>query len=237
MYDLIVELATGEQRVLTKSVATFWGDHSATLQHVEFLRQSRFQEAKEYTFQDAPSLLVDQIKSINIDWRLHICTWASSHCLSLEGDFVECGVWYGWLSRAMCKYIDFNSTGKSFHFFDSWGAPGSHKHYQNDIFEAVKERFSAYPTVIFHRGMVPEVLSKANDIDKICYLSLDMNGGIAERQALDVLYSKVVSGGIVYIDDYGWGYPVLRRELEDFLKDKPDELLHFPCGSSLIIKS
>lgn len=237
IHDLWVEILTGEQRVMTKSQSTYWGDNSATMQHVEFLQDPKFQEARSYTLLDSPKQVSSWIESVNIDWRLHICTWAASHCASLEGDFVECGVWYGWLSRAMCKYIDFNRTQKSFYFFDSWGDSGSHEEYQRDIFDAVKYRFKEYPKVYFNRGMVPEVLSHAVGIEKIAYLSLDMNGGIAERQALDALYHKVVSGGVIYIDDYGWNYPLLRSEIEEFLRDKPEELLHFPCGSSLIIKS
>jgi len=236
LYDLILELVTGSERVITKSQASHWGDRSATMQHVDFYLDPLFKEAKEHTFEDAPNHLSQQINLSNIDWRIHICTWAASHCINLEGDFVECGVWYGWLSRAMCKYVDFNRTDKTFHLFDSWGASDSHPNYQDDIYDAVKDRFSEYPNVIFHRGLVPDVLSKNVDIEKISYLSLDMNGGIAERQALNVLYNKVVKGGIIYVDDYGWDFPVLRHELREFLRDKPDRLLHFPCGSSLIVK-
>jgi len=179
---------------------------------------------------------VQPIRDMNIDWRLHIVTWAASQCLHLEGDFVECGVWWGWLSRAMCHDTNFGSSNKSFHLFDSGGAEGSHDNYQLDIFESVQARFKPYSDVKFHRGMVPDVLKQADMIDRIAYLSLGMNGGIAERQALEVLYSKVVKGGVIYLDDYGWNYPILRTELADFLKDKPEKILHFPCGSSIIIK-
>lgn len=234
--EIVRQALTGETRILTKSAATFWGDRSATMQHVEFYNDPLFVASKNYTFSDAPAGLVASIQATNIDWRLHICTWAASRCIHLEGDFVECGVWYGWLSRAMCKYVDFGKTDKQFHFFDSWGTSDSHEMYLADIFDAVKSRFKSYPNVVFHRGMVPRVLEESAPIKKIAYLSLDMNGGVAERQALEVLYDKVVSGGIIYIDDFGWNYPRLRSELAAFLADKPEKLLHFPCGSSILVK-
>jgi|LakMenEpi03Aug12_release.lakeMendotaPanAssembly.Ray.scaffolds.fasta_scaffold316431_2 O-methyltransferase len=224
-------------QIFTEENSTFFGDNSATKQHVEFLLDKRFIESREFTYRDAPENVANWVRQTNIDWRIHIVTWAASKCMQIDGDFVECGVWWGWLSRAICYYTDFQNAAKRFHFYDSWGEEGSHENYQVDIFDKVKYRFKNYPNVLFHRGMVPDVLWQSSLPDKIAYLSLDMNGGLAERQALDILYPKVASGGVIYVDDYGWNYPRLRSELADFLKDKPEELLHFPCGSSIIIKA
>ena len=38
----------------------------------------------------------------------------------LAGDFVECGTNTGIMSLAICKYIDFNNTGKRFFLFDTY---------------------------------------------------------------------------------------------------------------------
>ena len=46
----------------------------------------------------------------------------------------------------------------------------------------------------------------------------------------------MVPEGITYFDDYGWGYPELRKAISTFLADKPEELLHFPSGNSILIK-
>jgi hypothetical protein len=74
-------------------------------------------------------------------------------------------------------------------------------------------------------------------IEKIAFIGIDMNGYLAERSVLDILYQKVVTGGIIYFDDYGWGaHSQLRETVDDFFKDKPEELLHFPSGNSIIIK-
>jgi len=225
-----------DDAIFTKSNSTFYGDRSATKQHVEFLNDQKFIKARNYTYCDAPLDIVRRIQNTNIDWRIHIVTWAASKCMHLDGDFVECGVWWGWLSRAICHYTEFEKSEKLFHFYDSWGAEGSHQNYKDDIFNQVKNRFTDYPNVVFHRGMIPDSLYNSEKVDKVAYLSLDMNGGLAERQALEILYDKIVPGGIIYIDDYGWNFPRLRAELSDFLSDKPEKILHFPCGSSIIEK-
>jgi len=85
------------------------------------------------------------------------------------------------------------------------------------------------------RGVVPEVLDSV-PLGKVAYLSIDMNGALAERKTLEILYDRVVSGGIIYFDDYGWDYSELRKEVDDFLQDKPETLLHFPSGNSVLVK-
>ena len=121
---------------------------------------------------------------------------------------------------------------------DSFGSmPGSHisSKYQPDIFEVVKDRFAKYPNVKLIRGVVPDILSSI-PAKKVAYLSIDMNSSEPERAALEYYYGKMVSGGIIYFDDYGWGYPELRKVVDNFLGDKPEKLLHFPSGNSILIK-
>jgi len=237
IYDLILEIATGRPRVISKTFCTHFGDKSATELNVEFIKDPLFMDSLNHSLRSGPDSLRRNILRLNPLWRFHLATWAASQAMNLEGDFVECGVWHGWLSNAICKYTDFGNTSKAFHLFDSWGGKGSHERYQVDIFESTKARFSDYPNVYFHRGMVPEILElEASEIQKISYLSLDMNGGIAERQALEYFYDRIVEGGIIYIDDYNWNYPVLRSELREFFKNKKEQILEFPCGAALVIK-
>ena len=156
--------------------------------------------------------------------------------MQLEGDFIECGVWYGILSKTICEYADFKENQRDFYLIDTWGPlPGSHKNYQVDVFSQVESRFSMYPSVKLVRGAVPTVLEQIPST-KIAYLSLDMNGGLPELAALKFFYPKIVKGGIIYFDDYGWNYPELRKVVDDFFSDKPETLLHFPSGNSIVIK-
>jgi len=186
---------------------------------------------------DYPGVL-QQRDTLNIAWRAHIVTWAANQALKINGDFVECGVWYGVLSKTICEYTNFPQSDKKFYLIDMWGDPMSdrlHENYKTDMFSAVKERFKAYPNVQLIRGSVPEILDEV-PVTKIAYLSIDMNGYVAERKTLERYYEKVVPGGIIYFDDYGWDYPKLRETVDDFFRDKPEKLLHFPSGNSIVVK-
>jgi hypothetical protein len=234
-----------EKEIIAKGVAkligrsgeiTYSNDGFLTTHHVRFMHDERFKLSYKNAFISTPESLR---KVANIEWRAHICCWAASRAIHLDGDFVELGVWYGLLSKTMCEYVSFEKyTDKRFYLVDSFGEmTGSHldKSYQEDIFDVVSNRFSKYPNVNLIRGLVPEVLPRI-PVQKIAYLAIDMNGSEPERAALEYFYDKVVSGGVIYFDDYGWGYPELRKVVDNFFANKPEELLHFPSGNSIVVK-
>ena len=115
--------------------------------------------------------------------------------------------------------------------------PGSHtsSSYQDDIFSVVQKRFSDVDNILLRRGPVPDVLTQITS-SKVAFLGIDMNGSVPERAALEYFYDKIVPGGVIYFDDYGWDFPELRATVEEFFMDKPETLLHFPSGNSIVVK-
>ena len=233
----LIQLFSGKERILTKGSSTFFGDLMATKHHVGFLNERKFQEAYEEAFSNVQAFL-KYIAKDHIMWRAHICTWAAQQGIRLGGDFIECGVWYGLLSKTICEYVDFEKYSGKFYLVDSWGyfkGVETKEIYHEDIFDIVNERFKKYDNVKLIKGVIPEVLSKV-ETKNISYLSIDMNGAIAERKALEYFYNKIIPGGIIYFDDYGWDYPELRKTVDEFFEDKPENILHFPTGNSIVVK-
>ena len=226
--------------LISRANATYFGDRFATMNYVAFLHDEKFKKAYNDTFALVDVKKAYSVRSLDISWRAHIVTWAANQALKLEGDFVECGVWYGFLSRVICQYVDFEThPNKKFYLVDTWGDPEdndkNHCNYKEDVFEVVKERFKDYPNIEFVRGFVPDILNSIQP-RKISYLSIDMNGAIAERKTLERYYDLIVPGGVIYFDDYGWNYPELRNTVDEFFSDKPEKLLHFPSGNSIVVK-
>ena len=243
IYFFILEVYSGPgwygQNFIERSKATYMDDGFATQHYVSFLHDKKFCDAYLGSFHkiDDPDILQAR-DSFGIAWRAHIVTWAANQALKLNGDFVECGVWYGTLSKTICEYTNFEQSGKKFYLIDAWGDPASnhlHEGYKIDMFSVVEERFKEYPNVHLIRGHVPEILKKV-PVTSISYLAIDMNGYFAERKTLERYYDLVVPGGIIYFDDYGWDYPKLRETVDDFFIDKPEKLLHFPSGNSIVVK-
>jgi hypothetical protein len=104
--------------------------------------------------------------------------------------------------------------------------------------EYVKDRFSKFSNAKFVQGLVPQVLKEIPQDIRVKYLSIDMNDGQAELEALEYFWPKIVKGGIIYFDDFGWGYPTLVKNVKEFIQrySIESELLHFASGQSVLIK-
>jgi hypothetical protein len=53
-------------------------------------------------------------------WRVHVGLWAASCASQLDGDFVECGVNYGFLSSTVMEFLDWDRLGKTFYLLDTF---------------------------------------------------------------------------------------------------------------------
>ena len=213
-------------------------DRVATALFVDFLSEKRFKNAfnESYKWLKQDDYLSSDLERIaQIEWRAHIVCWAANKVRQLDGDFVDCGVWKGVLPKTICEYIDFKSLPKTYYLVDPWGQSLKSEKYTKDIFDEVRNRFSKYPNVKLIRGLVPDAL-KLITTTKVAYLAIDMNGSKPERAALEYFYPRIVSGGVIYLDDYGWNYPELRATVDDFFADKPESLLHFPNGTAIVVK-
>jgi O-methyltransferase len=186
----------------------------------------------------------------DIRWRTHVAVWAAQHALHLEGDFVECGVHTGILSLAICHYLDFNERDKKFYLYDTFeGIPvdglkgaelilaNSHnKEIYFDCYDITKENFSEFANVQLVKGMIPESLRSVN-IDKVSYLSIDMNNSIAEVNALEYFWPKLSPSAIVVLDDYAWQrHETQKHAIDQFASSVNVAVASLPTGQGIIIK-
>ena len=85
----------------------------------DFRRDPKFREAY------APRSATKSWGNAQVEWRVYICCWAAWTVKDKPGDFVECGVNTGGLSRAVMHYIDFERLDKRFWLLDTYeGLPG-----------------------------------------------------------------------------------------------------------------
>jgi O-methyltransferase len=187
----------------------------------------------------------------DVRWRAHIALWAARHGLNLEGDFVECGVHTGLLSLVVCHALKFEAQPRKFFLFDTFdGIPldavteaetdranASNASYYRDVFDIAKDNFSPFPNAKLIQGVLPQSLADA-PIDKIAYLSVDLNNVNAERGVIELLWGKLVNGAIVLIDDYDWTGCEEQKEMwDDFAGVRGLMIATLPTGQGLLIKT
>jgi hypothetical protein len=188
----------------------------------------------------------------DIHFRAYIACWAALHAQNIEGDFVECGVGKGLLSRTIVEYANFRELEKKLFLIDTYqGIPveqgiedevDSMKllntlHFNSSYLEEVKNTFSEYDNVIIIPGRIPEILSDHN-FGKVCYLSIDMNNSIAETSALEFFWDKLTPGAIILFDDYAYGeqFRAQKDAIDNFIELKGYSVLTLPTGQGMVIK-
>jgi O-methyltransferase len=228
-----------------------YADDGLISQHVvDFMSDTKFIEA--YKLGRATGAL-DRHPG-DIHFRAYVSCWAAKYALKLDGDFVECGVGKGLLSRTICHYLDFERSPKKLYLFDTFeGIPiedASDKqekknieflnqtHFNSDYYEKVSQTFEKYWNVVMVRGRVPSSFKKV-ELDKLAYISIDMNNASAEIAAIEYLWEHLVIGGIVVLDDYAYGPEFLgqKNAWDKFAIKKGFDVLTIPTGQGLIIKN
>lgn len=188
---------------------------------------------------------------IGIRWRVAICCWAARHAARLPGDFVDCGTNTGIYALAVCYYIDFNATGKSFWLFDTFeGIPVEQmsemekalgRAEESDAifppcYEVAQRNFAPYPKAHLVRGKVPDTLPMS-PVSQVAYLCIDMNIALPERAALEHFWPRMVTGGIAILDNYGWQpYREQKAALDEFAAQQGVEIMMLPTGQGLLLK-
>jgi O-methyltransferase len=183
-----------------------------------------------------------------IGWRLHIILYFAKKASLLSGDFVECGVNKGGLSKAIIEHIDFNHLDKKFYLFDTFEGFDSsllnekeketYKNYSSygGNYEEILTTFKDYKNVVIKKGSVPDSLYDQN-IEKVSFLSIDLNCVQPETDALNYFWPKMVDNGIIVLDDFAYcGFEDQYKAHTKWAKDKGIEILSLPTGQGLIIK-
>lgn len=180
-------------------------------------------------------------------WRLHVLCWCAKNALKLDGDFVECGVYRGFSTAVVAKYIRFGDQQRQWHLYDTFtgipadqlnqGQTSPEPYAAPGLYEGVRQRFSGYPNIHVHRGRVPEVLAEGAPAS-IAFMHLDLNSAAAEVAALERLYDRMVVGGSLVLDDYGWhAYRQQKAEEDPFFQSRGTSVLELPTGQGLVIKT
>jgi len=245
---------TIERMVAPHQHSVFWGDRLLTIdKSAGFLSDPTFRVAYDAV---RGSHEYDQYASPQtISWRLHTLVWAAKCALTVEGDFVECGVFKGDMSWVISQTVDFAAKGKKFYLYDTFEGfsdkystkddfPDNpnffdfvQKVYQDpSIYPHVCARFQHRPDIKVIKGIVPDVLLKEVP-EKIAFMHLDLNSAPAEIGALELLFPHMSPGAILVFDDYGWKQFYKQKEAEDeFMRKLGYHILELPTGQGLVIK-
>ncbi len=218
---------------------TYFQMGTACNKNCDFITEPKFAEAY------AAAMKQQYMPDTDI-WRYHINHWAAWKALQVEGDFVECGVYKGSTAMSNLIYLRPLINNRKYYLFDTFDGPDKEvstkdeydrlKDHYPDCYQFVVDSFKPYPNVVVIKGSVPGTL-RQKQIDKISYLSIDMNCAYPEYEAMAYFWPKLVPGGVIVLDDYGW--PMCenqKAEADRFAREVGTRIMALPNGQGIIVK-
>lgn len=178
----------------------------------------------------------------------------------IEGDVVECGVWRGGSMHAVARTLAAaGETSRELYLFDTYEGmpPAGERDVRHDgrpaaelletlprtsktwavaSLEDVRAGFEDVPypreRVHFVKGRVEDTVPAAAP-DRVALLRLDTDWYESTRHELEHLYPRLVSGGVLILDDYGW-WKGAREAVDEWLAESGERLLLMRAGSGRI---
>jgi len=174
-------------------------------------------------------------------WRRYILCCAAYHCVQLEGDFVECGAFFGTGVKTVIDFFGKDKFAKQFWAYDTFDTNPVEgralEGQEQGLFEKTKTRFLGYHNVTLVKGLLPDSLD-GNAPDQIAYLHIDLNKAEFEIAVLDRLFDRVAPGGIVIMDDYEWSGVYRDQKIKEdaWFEKRQYRVFPLPTGQGLVLK-
>jgi hypothetical protein len=218
--------------------------------NTDFLNEPKFAGAWRFAEVGNREAWTKRKRVPDVRWRAHTCCFAALRALKLEGDFVELGVNAGLLSMTVCEYLDFHTIDRKFWLFDTFsGIPEGEMTAKEaalaqqrnagiyfDVYDIAKRNFSKFDNAVLVKGLLPGTLESV-PIEKIAYLSIDLNVAQYEQECIDRVWDKVVPGCTIVLDDYAFaGCEEQNAMWNEFASVHGQSILTLPTGQGLMIK-
>jgi hypothetical protein len=194
------------------------------------------EEVKDYTMTSAERIvsLIRAVEYLNYN--------------NIKGDYVECGVWKGGsIAACLLTLIKLSNEEAKIWLYDTFegmneptdhdldlnGKLASERMFVEDQetswlwakadLDLVKRNVKkfGYPqkNIEYVKGMVETTLTLDRVPEKISFLRIDTDWYESTKIELEVLYPKLVSGGVLIIDDYGhWGG--CRKAVDEYFENQ-----------------
>ncbi len=196
------------------------------------------------------------------DDKLHALITATRyiHDHAIPGDVVECGVWRGGSMHAVARTLDAaGDHTRNLYLFDTFegmAAPtdkdrrldgrsaaallaANEKDKSIWAYASLEDVRAGFELVPYPADRVHYVQGRVEDTvpakapDQIALLRLDTDWYESTRHELEHLYDRLVSGGVLIIDDYGW-WQGSRDATVEFLHKTGERLLLVRAGTGRI---
>ena len=197
------------------------------------------------TIQDVIAQLVSKGRMTLVSRdRLWILMNLAKQAFTLDGEVWEAGVYQGGTALLFHETLKQVGADRTIRLFDTFqGMPETNKDFDKhsagdfadtDV-DAVKDLVGEADYIDFRKGFVPDTFAGLED-KTVAMAHIDLDIYPAILAACEFIYPRMVSGGFMLFDDYGFhSCPGARKAVDEFFADKPEVHIPLPTGQCLIV--
>ena len=213
-------------------------------------------DIKKFQFGVVRSTGVDVQKIDSLLWRHWIVSYCTKHSIefakSEQFNFVECGVGDGLSAFYTLREIQNKKKeihNPKLHLFDSWGPMRAEDLLESEIqsegryselkLETTQSNLQEFKDLlVYHKGYVPEVFDQIPEPpESIVYLHIDLNSTKPTIECLNYFFPKLISGGVILFDDYGWSNHIdTKHAVDKFFENQPGVLMQLPTAQAIYFR-
>jgi O-methyltransferase len=158
----------------------------------------------------------------------------------LGGEYAEVGMFRGASAKIICEAKGENTLFHGFDTFEGLPRVGPlDPRFKTGMFrgneEYVRRRLRLYPRAQLHKGLFPDDTGQAIVGRTFAFVHLDVDLYSSTKAALEAFYPQMLPGGIILSHDFSQCAGV-RQAFDEFMTDKPDQLIELPCTQVMLIK-
>jgi len=182
-----------------------------------------------------------------VDWdRMATLKWGFEQTAGLAGEVWELGVYRGgsalFLKRLMEKSAPPHPALRLFDSFEGLSAPvdgvDTHKagEFNDTSLDEVRALVGTDDFIDYRAGWVPDTFSGLGDkAIRFAHIDLDLYQPILD--AANFVYERLVPGGVIVFDDYGFNScPGARRAIDECFANRLETPLALPTGQALVVR-
>jgi Macrocin-O-methyltransferase (TylF) len=162
----------------------------------------------------------------------------------LDGDFAECGVFQGASAYLMAKVIGAAGASKRLHLFDSFSGVSEPTQHDGSYWKkgdlacdlsTVEANLAPQAHGIsFYPGWIPERFREVASL-RFALVHVDVDLYAPTRASLEFFAPRMVDGGIIICDDYGFiTCPGARLAMDEIAETLGLPLVHLPTGQGVL---
>lgn len=202
-----------------------------------WFRNLGFTEDPAFCYAMAP-YLEDAVLRARI-WRVYTLCWAAKSCTSLPGSFVDIGCYDGKtvdVIRRFCRYENIEKDYLLYDLFDYHPTEQSKVNHGPELYGKVCAMFSDMPRIKPIKGFLPATLDGTLP-EEIAFAQIDLNSASVELDCLQRVLERMVAGGIIILDDYGFKkYRESYETQRDLAAKFGQTIFESPSGQGVLVK-